>query len=314
MINEVTSHNEVPVFFDANGNNLFGIFTRSEKKTRTAIIVIPGGKHPLTTDTNRFTVRLCRRMAYEGLHAFRFDYHGAGESAGVLESISLHRPFVHDLGGAVRWLQDQGLDEFVVVGSCFGARTALAQAPSIPNLRGLVLISVPLREWALGNRSIEKAVVDWKAGAVIRRAASLDTLRGMIDRNRRLVYREFVRAKGRELSSRLRGTATSKAPGFEEDASQKFLVPFNTLVEREVPVLFVFGTGETNYYEAFERAKQGALGTTLDRAGPRVEATVFQGRVHGHMEVALQQPTIDLVSDWCSRLGMLNEGGKVSAS
>ena len=76
----------------------------------------------------RTQVRLARRLAAAGLHGVRFSYHGVAESSGQSEEIvRLDQPFVEDVDAVVRWLAGRDLRP-VLVGNCFGARTALSFA------------------------------------------------------------------------------------------------------------------------------------------------------------------------------------------
>ena len=69
-------------------------------------------------------------------------------------AIRLDRPFVDDVLAGVRCLQEHGVREIALAGTCFGARTALASADRIPGLRGVALLAAPVSDggWS-GDRS-----------------------------------------------------------------------------------------------------------------------------------------------------------------
>lgn len=134
-------------FFPAAGEMLFGALTRPyQPHAHMVVTMLTGGGYVTSTHRNRLNVRLARHLAAAGYHAFRFDYHGTGESGGTAESFYLDTPFVDDLRGAIGWLESQGLSRHVLVGTAFGARTALVAAPSMSGLEGVVLITPALTD------------------------------------------------------------------------------------------------------------------------------------------------------------------------
>jgi alpha/beta superfamily hydrolase len=296
---------EIPVFFPADGETLFGILTTpADEAAGTAVIVLPGGSTPLTTDRNRISVRLCRRVASQGYHAMRLDYHGAGESTGSLGWLRLDRPFADDVQGAVRWIERQGVRSTVLVGSCFGARTALSAAPETAGIRGVVLVSVPVRDHAMGARASNDAALEWSLWTYLKRTLNLRVIRGLFDRRHRHVYQKYARAKLRKVSARLsrrNHRRSADAPDGLGLASPHFLTPLASLVERGVPVLFVFGTSEGHRKE-FDRAMAGRLGEIVQRAGPSIEVEMLPGRVHGFRSSVLQDAVIDVIGNWLGRL------------
>ena len=83
---------ESPVFFKAANHQLFGILTEpTGDPLGTVVIPLSGGGTPLSTNRNRFSVRLCREVARLGFHALRFDYHGIGESEGQVAPFELRQ-------------------------------------------------------------------------------------------------------------------------------------------------------------------------------------------------------------------------------
>jgi dienelactone hydrolase len=86
-------------------------------------------------------VRLARAVARAGHVSFRFDYHGVGESTGATPVARRDAPFLDDLDAAFDWLRTQGCRRFLVVGSCFGAQTALLAVPGRAEIRGVGLLS-----------------------------------------------------------------------------------------------------------------------------------------------------------------------------
>jgi pimeloyl-ACP methyl ester carboxylesterase len=200
-----TTANETPVFFPAGDQTLFGVLTRPTSEPNGRVVVfLAGGGH--TFLHRRVAVRLSRRVAEMGFHGFRFDYHGVGDSSGEVTGYRLDRPFVDDLMGAVRWLRAQGFNDFIVVGSCFGARTALAAAPQIEGLERLVLLNLHVRNIKRGEGAVTVPET-WSRMDVIRRVSRADVLRSISDREKRRSYRatlfDYGRVEMRRLGARI---------------------------------------------------------------------------------------------------------------
>jgi alpha/beta superfamily hydrolase len=131
---------EEPMWFRSGRDDLLGILTHPRTEPRGITVVAhPGGHWIPSTHRNSAYVRLAERLAADGVHTFRFDYHGVGESTGEVAAYRLDRPFVDDSLAAVAAVRERESTDIVLVGSCFGARTALAAAAQAP-VRGLVLL------------------------------------------------------------------------------------------------------------------------------------------------------------------------------
>jgi dienelactone hydrolase len=113
-----------------------------------AALLLWGGGHVSNACQNRIQVRLARRLAAEGFLVARMDYPGCGDSPGPTRPFAAlpeANPVVRSAVTAVaRWVLDQGASRLVLVGSCFGARTALAVARRVPEVAGLALINAPV--------------------------------------------------------------------------------------------------------------------------------------------------------------------------
>ena len=282
---------EQPVFFDSGDDSLLGFLTGpAEKGERGAALVLSGGTRQTSMGRNRLIVRLSRRISDAGLHAFRFDYHGVGESTGAIDRFSLAAPFVDDLSSATTWVEQHDLTAEIYVGICFGARTVLEGIRSAPSLRGVVLVEPPVRNARRGGR---------------RRYATSDLMKaalkpwiwaGLADRDRRAYYAKFVRSK-------LRARRTKEQDSKErEDLSwvgSAFLDALEELVDRRVSVLIIYGTGGVNHLD-FEAARAGRLGDIVARAGDLVDVITFPGELHGFSDLSSQERVIDAIDTWLS--------------
>ena len=93
-----------------------------------AAVLLRGNGWRPSSGPRRTQVALARRLAAHGFTAVRFSYAGVAESGGESSGVfRLDRPHVDDLGAVVAWVREAGLRP-VLVGNCFGARTAVAWA------------------------------------------------------------------------------------------------------------------------------------------------------------------------------------------
>jgi dienelactone hydrolase len=292
-----TSQDETVAFFPGGPEKLLGILTRpTVDPLGTAVVLIPTGAGTRDSiNRNRLWVRLARKVAGLGYHAVRFDYHGAGESTGIEDRLRLDRPVLDDLVGAVDWATSEGVSNFILVGSCYGARAALSYAPRSPGLQGVVLATPPLLDMAQGERAGTFMAIEWTFGQYLRQAMSRKVLRGLLDRERRRAYAVVAKTKARDVGSRLRGARSA------ERVTPNFLRPLEHVIVKGVPVLFLYGERD-DAYEEFEQARSGQLGRHLERAGAQVEVAVLPGKIHAFSTVRAQEIVMDRIADWLVRL------------
>jgi pimeloyl-ACP methyl ester carboxylesterase len=146
------AQDEVPLYFTAGDNTLFGMLTRpTVEPNGTGVLLLSGGVYVMSTNRNQMFVHLARRLAALGYTVLRIDFRGVGDSGGVISGYELDDPNGEDAAGAMRCLRATGVDEVVVVGSCFGARSGLHAAAGDPALSAMVLFSPPIGDVADGD-------------------------------------------------------------------------------------------------------------------------------------------------------------------
>ena len=95
----MTRISEVPVSFKSQGQLLQGILHNAEHATR-ALIIVTGG--PQTrVGSHRMFVQLARFLAEQNITVLRFDYRGAGDSLGAIQSFD---STVDDIAAAVKYM------------------------------------------------------------------------------------------------------------------------------------------------------------------------------------------------------------------
>jgi len=296
-----TSAAEVPLFFPSEHGTLFGILTKPvTDAARVTVVFLSGGSTPTAMNRNRLSVRLARGVAALGYGAFRFDYHGIGESFGSQGRFRLDAPFATDVTSAVRALEEPEPGRFVLFGSCFGARTALASSGQIGDLAGVILVSPPIRDFEMGERISTRMVRELTLRDYVRRALRPEVAKRMFHRRWRHSYRKIIRAKARTLSRSHRDRSSDPYSW----VSQVFLDQLEDLVRRQIPTLIVYGTHDDLYRE-FVEAQAGRLGRIL-RRGEHVEVKTIEGTLHGFMKVSAQEQTADLTFAWLDGMRSLS--------
>jgi dienelactone hydrolase len=140
------------VYIPDGVDHVFGVLTEPVvKPSGLGVLLLPGLVYVLSTNRNRMFVDLARDLAGDGHRVLRIDYRGVGESTGVIGPYALDDPDPADVVGAVECLAAERRTDLVVVGSCFGARTAMHTLAEDARLRGMVLLAPPLGDEGLGE-------------------------------------------------------------------------------------------------------------------------------------------------------------------
>jgi pimeloyl-ACP methyl ester carboxylesterase len=222
----------------------------------------------------------------------RFDYHGVGESSGEVRTFRLDQPFTEDVAAVLRWLTaEHGLERFVLMGTCFGARTAMAAAPEIARLEAVALFPPPVRDLALGEQ-FGSYPLSW----YLRKLFRARTFKRLLNARFRRAYRRLVKKKVRAVGHGLRAPA-DEAPSRAPDVSPIFLRQLKSLLGRGLPIYVLYGDADADY-EDFLRALSGELGPVIRDAGRQLRVDVIKGHVHGMTNIENQDRVIDLLVGW----------------
>ncbi|MGQ0669169.1 MAG: serine aminopeptidase domain-containing protein [Actinomycetota bacterium] len=297
-----TADDESPLFFDSGRETLFGIVTHpTAPPVGTALVVLTGAGQWMCAGRNGISVRICRAVAGAGFHAMRFDYHGLGESTGTLGALDLDEPQVEDVEAATNVLRRQGIERFVLLGTCFGARTALSSAARIPGVQAVAMGAIPIKDLNIVHVTSDRLAGGWSRGSYVWRMLRPSAIPRTFSAHRRQFYRRVLRAKWQAFRSR---DAQEAAPRGGEDrwVSRVFLDDLETVIERGVKMLFVLGTVDDSC-DKFQRARRGRLGEALERPGSLAEVAIVEGSVHGLTSIPIQDEFTELLDGWLRRLG-----------
>lgn len=285
---------ETPMFFPSQDHELFGVVTHPTGPLRDtgALLLWGAGGTASALGRNDLFVTLARRLATTGYHTLRFDYHGVGESTGPTEELRLDRPFVTDALAAAAMLHYFGARRVVLIGTCFGARTALAAASAVEQLAGVALFPPPVREFER-NRQYATRPLGW----YLRRMLSPRALSGVLNARRRRRYMTLLREKYAQV--RLSPTAGAGSEPFQW-VSDTFLEQLTSLVDRGVPVLIVYGNHD-GFYQEWIEGQRGPVGELMRRAGNTVSVVVLDGKVHGLHHLETQDEVLGVIEDWLAK-------------
>lgn len=295
-----TSQNETPVFFPADDEMLFGILSEPTVEPKgIGIIAVPGGGWIPSTHRNGMWVRLARALAADGYHTLRFDWHGVGESSGLLEHYELAEPFTGDIAAAAEFLASKGLDRIVLVGTCFGGRTVNASTSHVTNLAALAMFSAPLRDKP-NAEDLQKRSIGW----FVKQAMQPKVIKGLFEKRRRRTYLRLLKLKTQSILNKIlrRSTARQTSSQRPQIASTAYLQPLDEVTDRGLPVLLVYGDGD-DYYPDFVNARdRGQLGEIMERAGDNMTSIVVPGDLHSFATLESQDLTVRTVREWLATL------------
>jgi pimeloyl-ACP methyl ester carboxylesterase len=235
----------------------------------------------------------------------RGDFSAEGDSTGARRVYRLQEPLADEATAMAHTLLAHGADRVVLTGMCFGARTALAAAESVPELAGLGLLAPPVRDRAFGNR------LDRPLSWYVRKAFSSGGFSRLLDsRGRRSAWamgrrkmkqlwrRAVRRGNGAPTLEDSDGDPTAGARGrVSEGMSPVFRREFEACVDRGVPMLLLFGLDDV-FYDDFLKARDGELGKLLARAGSLVTVDTIEGSVHGLPTSVVQNDALTRFERW----------------
>ncbi len=141
--------NEEAIFFGEAGS-LIGVVTdpptRNGSPPKTAVILLnPGIVHRVAP--GRMYVKVARALAAMGFMVLRFDFSGIGDSPARYDHLPFDKSAVRETQDAMHFLQaKKGIERFILLGGCSGARVALQTACCDQRVIGTLLINLQISE------------------------------------------------------------------------------------------------------------------------------------------------------------------------
>ena len=267
---------------------LFGIYTPPAPDAPPAGHAVVLFTRP-RSHRNRMWVEGARRLAAQGFGAFRFDYHGAGDSEGTTAFLNPNRPYVDDAAAVLRMVHERfGHERFLVLGSCFDARTALsAFATHAGVVDGLVFFAAPVMELD----TLVKAHADqkdWKH--LLRALGNPENWRTLGEADR---WRYMTTVLGRVARrGRAQGGTRNDTP-----LADSFVEHFRALCASGARALFVYGDADAEY-ASFKVALETVFARLTPEQRARFEIEVWPGDVHGFLNLPVQRRALERALEW----------------
>lgn len=262
---------------------LVGIFTAPEKQAGkenpTIILLNSGLLHRV--GPSRLYVKLARRMASIGFNVLRFDLAGLGDSAVRKDNLHSEEGAVQDIKEAMNSLSEKhGIQEFVLMGICSGARHSFRVACEDSRVTGAVAIeafTLPTSKYY--KEAYLKSL--WKPKSWLRLLTGKSEVWGR--------FRETLM---------LRSTASGgngEHNDYRVPPRELFVNNTNALVERGANLEFIFaakGSGYFNYRKQYEADLAGLVSAN------KIGVKIFDNTDHLFTLVPMQERLIRHILDW----------------
>jgi len=280
---------ETPLVVRAPAGDLVAIHTPADPQAPPAGRCVVHLTRP-RSHRNRKWVRGARALAAGGFSACRFDYHGNGDSTGDNALLDPSHPYVDDLMAVLAALRaERGERRFILTGSCFDARTALAAFSREPGwIDGLAFISAPVMPLA-DMHAMRASRGSWNG--VWQAVHNPDNWKRLADP-----------ALWRNVESRLRGATGRAEPAPDARAGPAldpgFVRDFEALVASPARALFLYGEDDQELL-TFQPVVERLLPGLPPGARERIRVEIWPGEVHdGFNHLDRQREIVERVLEW----------------
>ena len=238
---------------------------------------------------NRMWVEAARELAARGFAACRFDYHGCGDSEGESGHLDPNHPYAEDAVAVLRHLRSaHGETRFVLIGSCFDARTALsAFTDEGTAIEGIAFIAAPVMELGL-MVAAHAGTKDWK-----HLAKSLRNPGNWTSLARAGRWRHMATVLGRVTKKTLGG---GEAPN-DTPLADSFVRHFRALERSRARALFLYGETDQEL-ASFRVAQETLLREIPPSMHARFETEIWPADIHGFLNVPLQRRALERCLAW----------------
>jgi pimeloyl-ACP methyl ester carboxylesterase len=231
-------------------------------------------------------VHLARLVAQEGFAAFRFDFHGWGDSEGETTLTNLDEPATDDLVAVIRHLGPAlGEHRFVLWGWCYGARAAISVFHDAADaIEGLTFLSAPIDAAPASGVYNLRNLARWIADGT---------------QWRQLIFSARARRRAiGAITGMLRKKLTRTTSSSDEASlSPVFKEHFRALIRSRARALFLYGD-QDDEYSSFRIAERDLFPRLDQKVRDRFEIEIWPGRVHSPLDVARQQEIVARSVDW----------------
>lgn len=293
MTPTVAAFGEEVVMFGSN-SRLVGVLSRPSPlvPTRHTGVVMLNAGVVHRVGPQRLWVSLSRRLASNGFTVFRFDHGGVGDSAAGDNPLGFDQSSLLDLADALRWLTNEtACRRFALVGLCSGTLTAFRAAQRDDRVSALLLLTALLED----PTTVPADVVAEASGRRVTRSYVTEKVASGRAWARLLTGRV---SPGKILRSLVLGARRAWAPAQVLPGTATVLAGLRQLLERGVPVLFLFGEPST-VLEYFRMTLAPHL-KALRRQGS-ITDVVIPGADHTFTERRHQERVMALTSEWLDR-------------
>ena len=232
-----TVNEEAIVFGDST--SLVGIVTPSgsaeAEPSQTGVILLnPGIVHRV--GPGRIYVKVARALASAGFTALRFDFSGIGDSPVRHDDLRFSKSAIAETRSAMDFLaQTRGIEQFILLGGCSGAKVAFDAACSDTRVLGALLINFPSRE---DEDESAKENGQRSAFAYYRRLALFDLRSWTRLFTGRARYTQIASTLWRETKRRIRASEA------DSTHAEQFRLHLRALVDRNVRLTFICSEGD----------------------------------------------------------------------
>jgi pimeloyl-ACP methyl ester carboxylesterase len=286
-----TAADEAPVYLASGDEHISGVYTQPNSPSADlGVILLHAGYMNMSANRNRLWVRLARRLSADGCHVLRLDFHGTGDSSGILTDRASVQALDDVLAG-VDLLRQLGARRFILVGSCYGAQVGLRAASEIPDLVALCMLSPPLQRM---RKRPSGALPQQRVSA--KRVTQLLRFRVWSLYLRDASYRAWLTKR---VTRRLRGAPVPRRAIVEKPAERRLIVQVgqptaivHAVAARGIPLHVLYGTSDPTYNEIVAAGDE----SVLNIIGSDLDLHVVTEPVHGLTSLAAQRTVTDFVA------------------
>jgi len=234
---------------------------------------------------HRLNVRIARRAADAGLHAFRFDLSGLGDSLPSMSMGSFEEQAVDDVRAAMDEIQSRtGIERFLLFGICASAALSYSVALVDPRVVGCAMVDPYM--YPTAKTRINRVLAHYRSDGI------LSLVKGWINGHVRSLGRRLGIGRPRQMPE---GRDPNLDLGVRLPPKRDFANGLKRLIDRDVQLLLVH-SGSVFYY--YNYPKQFADGFRRFGLVGRVQADYMPSIDHTVTRLAAQELLTERLMTW----------------